>query len=264
MFKKCKVVMLPANEKAKIGDIVKVIEDIPDMMGDYLFDRDELFIVSRLNKSINSSQEGFETQHLYILSDDEIENGNYILSFYKEDKRIKPFINEVIINEDNQIYCIKDIKLSKQYYDTYKIIATTDPKLNLPKPSKAFIKKYCDKGGIDEIKVRYKVEPISDYAKKKLGILPDNRYWVLGDRGLIPNSYWLKCNFGTIENTSGSGFVLDEDIKCVPITKNNTVSIKPIPKKTYTREEVVSLLESFEADLEKGLRIHQFMKKNNL
>jgi len=34
-----------------------------------------------------------------------------------------------------------------------EIIATTDPELNLPQPSKAFIEKYCEVGGIDEVDV---------------------------------------------------------------------------------------------------------------
>jgi len=36
-----------------------------------------------------------------------------------------------------------------------EIIATTDPELNLPQPSKAFIEKYCEVGGIDEVDVEY-------------------------------------------------------------------------------------------------------------
>jgi len=36
-----------------------------------------------------------------------------------------------------------------------KIIASTDPSLNLPRPSDSFIKKYCELGGFDNVMVEY-------------------------------------------------------------------------------------------------------------
>jgi hypothetical protein len=35
------------------------------------------------------------------------------------------------------------------------VIGTTDESLGLPKPSQAFIEKYCKVGGIDEVLIEY-------------------------------------------------------------------------------------------------------------
>jgi len=86
------------------------------------------------------------SQHLYIVSDDSIREGDWITDGKYIEKAIEA-----------------DYLVSK------KIIATTDPSLTkemycvssgwynepLPRPSNDFIKKYCEIGGIDEIMVEY-------------------------------------------------------------------------------------------------------------
>lgn len=116
-FKRTKVVMLPTNEKAslKLG-------------------QNGLLVYNTLGYDSH-----FTNQHLYFLSDDEIEKGDY-------------FINRL----DSQIR----ICIGREYFNKNKekkIIATTDMSLKqeifglgetamcfLPQPSEGFIKKFID------------------------------------------------------------------------------------------------------------------------
>ena len=93
----------------------------------------------------------WKCQHLYIVTDDEIKEGDWFM-FYGEPRQAKDLIAEPV----NQ----------------GKIIATTDSELmvqgstpdsakewkkvfELPSPSQSFIEKYCKVGGIDEVDVEY-------------------------------------------------------------------------------------------------------------
>ena len=81
-------------------------------------------------------------QHLYIINDNKIEENDYFMS---------AFLSYPLQNKKGG-YATYPSDLS----DFKKIIASTDPKLNLPAPSKAFIQKYCEKSGIDKVMVEYK------------------------------------------------------------------------------------------------------------
>lgn len=96
--------------------------------------------------------------HLYITSDDEIKEGDW---FYNTFNDHQPKIQQ---RKGNWRTC----------FNQHKIIATTDKFLTkeiielegiggriarhelFPQPSKAFIEKYCKRGGIDEAIVEYK------------------------------------------------------------------------------------------------------------
>ncbi len=84
-------------------------------------------------------------QHLYILSDDEIKEGDWIVCLDEIDTSIMNWDIELAVFQFNGGNCTSD----------KKIIATTDKSLGLPRPSNEFIKKYCELGGIDEILVEY-------------------------------------------------------------------------------------------------------------
>lgn len=85
--------------------------------------------------------------HLYFITNDEIKEGDW-------------FIN--IVQKEIYNHHLGGYNVDKGYLK--KIIASTDPKLtkvegtiqhlnSLPRPSKAFIEKYCQAGGIDEVMV---------------------------------------------------------------------------------------------------------------
>lgn len=102
MFKRCRVVRLSTNEKAskiRLNNKSKLSFE-PHIQG--------------------LSYDGFlhTYQHLYILSDDEIKEGDWC---YDNSR-----------NEDIRIFTHVDSKIEK--HDLKKIIATTDSSLNLPEP----------------------------------------------------------------------------------------------------------------------------------
>lgn len=241
MLKNCKLIMLPTNEKAQIGDFIIV-----------KYNNNTLITPGKIECGIKKYEgDGVaDQQHLYILSDDEIKVGDWLLTASEHQE---PFKVENDLHADNIRVTNKHVVATP----FRKIIASTNPSLNLPSPSQAFIEKYCEVGGIDEVLVQYEVTPISDYATLKLGVFMDNRFWTLGDPALIPNSFWLKSNDGTTENTSGSGYILGEDIEVKPKTKNNQITIKPI-KNNFTRLEMIAILDKFQVA---KLSLEDFVEK---
>lgn len=115
-FKKVKVVMLPTNQKAPLS-----------LFGKKLVTRNEEFV-----------QDFY--QHLYFLSDEPIEIGDYV---YCERKGLAPIVRQKVnpseVNSDPMMK---------------KVIATTDKSIifperfpsftYLPEPSKGFIQKFAD------------------------------------------------------------------------------------------------------------------------
>jgi hypothetical protein len=155
MWKDCKVVMLPTNEKAMQKGQIYLHEDI----------------IRISNLDIEVKNKLVKPQHLYILSDDEIKKYDFVYNpIYKT-------IYQWIENAD--------IKFDK--INAKKIIATTNPLLNkelgyftfnvncwdertvmqtergsLPKPTKDFIHKFCEMNGIWDVQVVYEMLPYSN------------------------------------------------------------------------------------------------------
>ena len=182
-FKKAKVVMLPTNEKT---NIINTNQGLLYNSNDYI--------------GIN--------QHLYIISDDEIIEGDW---FYNIHSKI---VGRAAFNFG------KD-ELAK------KIIATTDTSLYihqeetfylpervfyLPQPSQQFIQKY-----------------IEEYNKGNT--ITD----VLVEYELISNEEYFLNTINPDENVP----YFDENLKINP--KDNTITIKKA-KDSYTREEVIDLI----------------------
>lgn len=79
-------------------------------------------------------------QHLYLLSNEEVKEGDFCMSFPEQ------------LNPNNIHICIDiDCKL----HNCKKIIASTDMSLGLPKPSNKFLKKFCELGGVPTCAVKY-------------------------------------------------------------------------------------------------------------
>jgi len=102
-------------------------------------------------------------QHLYFTTDDEIKEGDWYIDKLKT---TPPTIHK----------CGNSLPFTAP-----KIIATTDPKLELytpgimglqgeplPQPSQDFIKAYCKQGGIDEVDVEYKYHKVWDQQTEEL------------------------------------------------------------------------------------------------
>jgi len=131
--KRCKVVRL-ATDKAQ-DSIVDCSNRLQYFKG---------FFTQEYLKSQHKS-----SHHLYIISDDKIEAGDWCLFFWDGNKE-----GELgqIGSEPQQYFPENGHTLNK---NLRKIIATTDSKLKLPQPSQSFIEEYCRKGGIDEVDVEY-------------------------------------------------------------------------------------------------------------
>ena len=149
MVKDCKVVMLPIDKKAKFNDLVI------NPFFDWLFQF----------KHQNCTE---YAQHLYILSDEEIKQGDWILDIKNP---IKP-------------RQVKTKHLLEDLFDTEKkIIATTDSSLTreifglgetamcpLPKPPQSFIDKFVEQYNkenvIENVMVEYVINN-KGYDKKE-------------------------------------------------------------------------------------------------
>ena len=189
MKKSAQVVMLPTNEKANIW---------LDNFGTGLY-------------NCPTGATGVIYQHLYILSDEKIKEGDWFVGF--ADGSIKPFVKQA----DESTVEINNWQLNKKGHSSNKkIIATTDNTVKFPErfPSfvtlpqipQSFIEKYVEeynKGNvIADVMVEY--ESIGAYANPK-----------------YDSDYQLKIN------------------------PDNTIDIS-MPKDSWSREEVVELLNSFE------------------
>ena len=156
--KKCQIIMLSTDKKAigsefTIGKRVKANTEKP---------------INELVYGFALSDIIFQRQHLYILSDEKIKVGDWVLVQCSEIevthiRKVTGYDKEqFLFDNNNQIY---------MDYCT-KIIATTDNSLGLPKLSKEFIETYIlsynmgSMNTITEIMVEY--EEIISYSSKKV------------------------------------------------------------------------------------------------
>ncbi len=200
-LKKCKIVMLPTNQQTKY---LMVYSDVEKTKGKLI-----------LNGLKNDEYK--EYQHLYIISDDEIKEGDYFLA----DNRLNTTSNKGLPNwvlckctkvKNSWVYCNEIPDEGHNGDWCKKIIATTDESLNLPQPSQQFIQKF-----------------VEEYNRGN--IITD----VLVEYELISNEEY----FGNTINPDDDVPYFDENLKINP--KDSTITIKKA-KDSYTREEVVKLL----------------------
>lgn len=143
MKKRCKVVMLPTKEKSNI---------LNDSLG------------LRYNSIPLDNSLRYSPQHLYIISDDEIKEGDWYYS--SEDNAVRQWIDyySMPMMDCDRIIATTDkslkIKSTCNCSETEAIYCGEEKSVgkcqqSLPSPSEAFIKKYCKLDGIDEVDVEY-------------------------------------------------------------------------------------------------------------
>ena len=134
-FKKCKVLLLPTNEKSKI------ILSFKEKSFNQLIEP-KLTLIKESNYQLSNIQ----SQHLYIISDDEIKEGDWCIDS-----------NRNIFQHKNHF----PISIGQR-----KIITTTDSSLGLPQPSQQFIQKYIEEYNrgniITDVLVEYNYNPDLD------------------------------------------------------------------------------------------------------
>jgi len=216
-FKKAQIIMLPTNK----SKLIKVIN--PDMR-----------ISLHKNLVDKESKTVFQAQHLYIISDDEIKEGDWCLEG-----------SEVFqVEEFNLITGIcRDSKGNPFITDACeKIIATTDNSLKrvvgigtfapLPQPSQQFIEQYIEAYNKGEVITDVLIEYKNNY---------DLHYYT-------PAGGIECCK--KIDNWK------------LLINPDNTINIKPI-KDSWNREEVETLLMlAFNSKRSSITRQEEWIKEN--
>lgn len=208
MLKKAQVIMLPTKNKIN-GSIVK------DIMN-------EVKLLHIKQKDF-CEHEDFEAQHLYIISDDEIKEGDWFINLF----------NNVIVQADNWIY----VSTCK------KIIATTNTSLTedkrtyisglmdkpniLPQPSQQFIEKYIESYNRGDVITDVLVEYETNYLK------------------------WKTSELEKLEDTNK-----------LKINSNNTITIKKL-KNSWSREEVINLVYKHTEDMFKQrIELDKWIEEN--
>jgi hypothetical protein len=156
--KRTKVHRLPTEDKA---DIIMFNSELYLNNG-YIEDDDQYLLGDTTSNSHQEPKSAFEFQHLYFTTDEEIIIG--ISSIFVK-------IGGLVVRQ-----CSNSLPFIGK-----KIIASTDPKLciectykgddkckSLPQPSEAFIKAYCEQGGIDEVDVEYEYHKVWDKRTEEL------------------------------------------------------------------------------------------------
>ena len=212
-FKRAKVVMLPTNEKVNECPILHFSKT--ERLNIRIYSDEEL-----QNSKVLSKLK-YTTNHLYIVSDDEIKESDFCIY---EGSVVKA-------TSEDKVY--KEYKASTLNKYAQKIIATTDKSLTvksfinkgreygkkvdmlLSQPSQMFIKKY-----------------IEEYNKgnRITDVLVEYEEYAVGNYGM----------------SSGEP-TIDKRIKVN--SKDNTITIKKI-RSSWNRKEVIELLKSFADDCE--------------
>jgi len=158
MWKKCRVVMLPTKEKADLF---------------FIGDWNKLYPTHAVRSTDSKDFQDDESfQHLYITSNEEIKVGDWFIA------NQLPHQLKAIVEGDYPYEVINSISGEKEFHSKHwgmnKIIASTNPSLNLPKPSTEFINKYIsqyNKGNIiSDIMVEFEAdwENIEEVSRLKV------------------------------------------------------------------------------------------------
>ena len=157
-------------------------------------------------------------QHLYITSDDEIKESDWIYCSLNKGKVYQckniAFNNKIWNNSEDNVFKIiatTDKSLLISYRETTKF-TSMDRKKSLSQPSHKFIQAFVRAGGIDKVLVEYEFDEITtrlNFKNKGLG------YWTPG---------FSKNNIYKLKTDS-----------------HNTITIKSVEEKIYTRKEVEAL-----------------------
>lgn len=124
---KVKLVMLSSSNKIELGNIIKrTNSNIPIQ-----------FVNNKLDTDGRLEKLDWKVQHLYFLSDEEIQVGDYYTIYDSQSIHKASGMNQTWYNE-----------MCK------KVVATTDTSLNIPLIPQSFVEKYVEKNGvIDEVMI---------------------------------------------------------------------------------------------------------------
>jgi hypothetical protein len=193
-FKRAKVVMLPTNKPSKLGDLATY-------QGKSL--------AKVIKEGVNLKNTTVQFWNLYIISDDKIKVGAWVINKWNEIHQITKNDGEEYIKTCKKIITTTDtsLKIDNPNYDIGRLAY-----INLPQPSQQFIEKF-----------------IEEYNRGN--VITD----VLIEYELISNEEY----FGNTVNPDNDVPYFDEKLKINP--KDNTITIKKV-KDSWNREEMINKL----------------------
>lgn len=229
MFKRCEVVKLPTNEKATLKSDLAINEN------NLLFQPSKLegtwFFLNKF-------------QHLYILSDDKIEEGDWV---YENNLNQETKIYQIIKREGKLLFFrfrSVPIWLENNNHGCKKIIATTDTSLssiihsNYPSGNTTGVRTLIE---VPQIPQSFIDHYIQQYNKGNIITEVMVEYvdnWYI----YIPSGKYHDDEPVKMKGNLGEG---DYYLKVNP---NNTINIKSL-KDSWTREELVQILSEFGKDV---------------
>ena len=222
-----KVVMLPTNEPSKIGNLATY---------------QKRSLAKVIKEGINPIGSTVQFWNLYIISDDEIKEGDYYIiddipELLKNNglKFIDDYCKKVIATTDTSLYTHQK-----------ETVSLPERVFYLPQPSQQFIEKFIEeynKGNvITDVLVEYEVDKITNACTCKESLIEcPNRYYDGIDECCskkFPNGeYW------------------DKTFKLKVNPKDHTITIKKL-KETYNKEELCQILEKYTSFLWSEVGIH--------
>lgn len=211
MFKKRKLVILPSNKKTNFNIVLKIKGSNPSVS----------IGTMEYVKNPNPDNEYWQGQHLYVLSDEKIEEGDWILSknnvILKAQGYETSTDRKIIATTDESL---KITKFSHYSQDLVKVAVYKD--YILPKPSPAFVKKFVEEYN--------KGSQITDVMVKYEEYMTD---------GWVP----------TYNNPDNNNLDEPAELKHrVKIASDNTITIRKV-KDSLSIDEVLDLLEVINDEL---------------
>ena len=170
-------------------------------------------------------------QHLYIISDDEIKEGDWIM-----------------IKDDNYIFKSKS-DYSTEWKDRCKIIATTDASLGLPQPSQQFIEKYIEEYNKGNVITDVLVEEL----RSSDGYYDEQDIWHWKTLGLKINP---KDNTITIKEVKDNYTREEVDRMLDEQASRTTAEMLEKFKDYKSREEVIELITDAMSSCTNGTSSH--------
>lgn len=224
MFKKCKIIMLPVNKKSNI---------YLNKYADNINKADKLVFGGNIENELTNPLEllidrGYQAQHLYIISDDEIKEGDWVIDTKSlpQDAPTKKIDN---INETHLTILGCSSRFLKDYHK--KIIATTDNSLHLPLP------KNCDLG----MGVSFFYDKFEGFDEYRMLLPQPSKQFIEHfiseyNKGNIITDVMVEYESDLIVDDESKTFEQPDVLKINP--KDNTINIRKF-KDTWNREEVI-------------------------
>lgn len=187
---------------------------------------------------------GFIPQHLYIISDDEIKEDDWVIHLGNPYFQFKENMRNLLCKECKKVIATTDTSL-KQFIYTTMVIDEGDIYQSLPQPSQQFIEKYIEEYNKGNIIIDVLVEYEQDYTNRNCSTCS------LGTDGTCELNLEKKCCSSTNNATKHGDYWIscldgeeDSEIYKIKVTpKDSTITIKKL-KDSWNREEVIEQMWS--------------------